>query len=109
MEDSYFIQHEDELLGQDWLELYATEILDAEYKWTDVRDVVENQHHLAACQKCDLLDILKRHQKLFMALLVSIPTKKFTSKLNPMKNLCKHDHIPCLKYICPHSNANLII
>ena len=36
MEDSYFIQHEDELLGQDWLELYATEILDAKYQWTDV-------------------------------------------------------------------------
>ena len=29
MEDSYFIQHEDELLGQDWLELYANEILNA--------------------------------------------------------------------------------
>ncbi len=24
MEDSYFIQHEDEFLGQDWLQLYAT-------------------------------------------------------------------------------------
>ena len=64
MEDSYFIQSEDELLGQDWLELYATEILDAKYQWTDVRDVVENQHHLTAHQKCDLLDVLKCHQKL---------------------------------------------
>ena len=64
MEDSYFIQHEDELLGQDWLELYATEILDAKYQWTDVQDNIQNQNHLTACQKCDLLDVLKRHQKL---------------------------------------------
>ena len=53
------------LLGQDWLELYATEILVAKYQLTDVWDVVENQHHLTAHQKCDLLDVLKRHQKLF--------------------------------------------
>jgi len=36
MEDSHFIQHEDELIGHDWLELYATEILDTKYQWTDV-------------------------------------------------------------------------
>jgi hypothetical protein len=36
MEDMYYIQYEDELLGQDWLETYATEILDTKYKWTDV-------------------------------------------------------------------------
>ena len=32
MEDKYYIQYKDELLGQDWLEIYATEILDARYK-----------------------------------------------------------------------------
>jgi hypothetical protein len=32
MEDTYYI----ELLGHDWLEMYATEILDVKYKWTDV-------------------------------------------------------------------------
>ena len=36
MENYYFIQHEDELLGQDWLELYATEILDTKYQLTEV-------------------------------------------------------------------------
>ena len=36
MEDMYYIQYEDELLGQDWLEMYATEILDVKYMWTDV-------------------------------------------------------------------------
>ena len=41
MEDAYYIQYEDELLGHDWLETYATEILDARYQWTDVREVVD--------------------------------------------------------------------
>jgi hypothetical protein len=36
MEDTYYIQYEDELLGQDWLETYATEILNARYERTDV-------------------------------------------------------------------------
>ena len=50
MEDMYYIQYKDELLGQDWLEIYATEILDARYKWTDVRDVVDGQNYLTAQQ-----------------------------------------------------------
>jgi hypothetical protein len=83
MEDSYFIQHEDELLGQDWLQLYATEILDAKYKWTDVRDVVETQRHLTAHQKCDLLDVLKRHQKLFDGSLGVYPHKKVHIEIEP--------------------------
>ena len=58
MEDMYYIQYDDELLSQDWLEIYDTEILDARYKWTDVRDVVYGQNHLMAKQKCDLLNVL---------------------------------------------------
>ena len=44
MEDMFFIQAEDELLGEDWLRCYATEILDAKYEWTDVSDVVDTSH-----------------------------------------------------------------
>jgi hypothetical protein len=36
MEDSYFMQYEDECIGQDWLKLYATEILYAKYQWPDI-------------------------------------------------------------------------
>jgi hypothetical protein len=106
MEDSDFIQYEDELLGQDGLKLYATEILDAKYQWNDVRDVVENQHHLTASQKCNLRTYSNITRNYLMALSVSIHIRRFTSKLNPMQNLCMHDHIPCLKYICPCSNVN---
>ena len=83
MEDMYHIQFEDELLGQDWLQLYATKILDARYKWTDVRDIVENQTHLTACQKCDLLDVLKCHQKLFNGTLGIYPHKKVHIDIEP--------------------------
>ena len=34
------VQTEDELLGEDWLDNYATEILDAKCNKTDVNDVV---------------------------------------------------------------------
>ena len=83
MEDMFHIQFEDELLGQDWLQLYATEILDARYQWTDVRDVVENQQHLTARQKCDLLDVLKRHQRLFDGTLGIYPHKKVHIDIEP--------------------------
>jgi len=41
MEDAMFVQTEDELLGDDWLDSFATEILDAKYDKTDVKDVVK--------------------------------------------------------------------
>ena len=40
MEGMFYIQTEDELFGEDWLNFHATEILDTQYKWTDVTDVV---------------------------------------------------------------------
>ena len=83
MEDMYHIQYKDELLGQDWLKLYATEILDARYKWTDVQDVVEGQTQLTASQKCDLLDVLQCHQKLFDDTLGVYPHKKFHIDIDP--------------------------
>ena len=39
MEDAMHVQTEDELLGEDWLDNYASEILDAKYNKTDVNDV----------------------------------------------------------------------
>ena len=34
MADMYQIQVKDENLGKDWLEYFATDILDAKYEWT---------------------------------------------------------------------------
>ncbi len=83
MEDSHFIQHKDELLGQDWLQLYATEILDAKYEWMDIRDVVETECHLTTHHKCDLLTVLKLHQKLFDGTLGVYPHKKVHIEIEP--------------------------
>ncbi len=51
----------------------------------DIRDVVETQHHLTAHQKCDLLDVLKHHQKLFDGSLGVYPHKMVHIEIEPGK------------------------
>ncbi len=55
MEDMSHIQVEDKIFGKDWLECFATEILDAKYEKTDVAEVMKGLTHLSAHQKADLL------------------------------------------------------
>ena len=35
MEDSFWVQSDDEVIGEDWLDAYTTEILDAKYEKAD--------------------------------------------------------------------------
>ncbi len=51
----FHIQVEDKLFGEDWLKSFATKILDANYKQTDVAEVMKGLTHLNAHQKADLL------------------------------------------------------
>jgi hypothetical protein len=51
MEDMFHIQVEDKLFREDWLECFATEILDAKYEKTDVAEVVKGLTHLNTHQK----------------------------------------------------------
>jgi hypothetical protein len=55
MEDMFHIQVKDKIFGEDWLECFATEILDAKYEKTDVAEVVKGLPHLNAHQKADLI------------------------------------------------------
>jgi hypothetical protein len=55
MEDMFHIQVEDKIFGEDWLECFATEILDAKYEKTDVAEVVKGLTYLNAHQKANLL------------------------------------------------------
>ncbi len=55
MEVMFHIQVKDKLFGEDWLEYFATEILDVKYEQTDVTKVVKGLTHLNAHQKADLL------------------------------------------------------
>ena len=83
MEDQYFVQLEDEILGEDWLKCFATEILDAKYEWTAVENVVKDLNHLKKNQKDDLLQVLKKHEKMFDGTLGVYPHKKFHIDIEP--------------------------
>ena len=83
MEDAMYVQTKDELLREDWLDTFATEILDAKYNKSDVNDVVNQQSHLTAAQKEDLLKLLQKHSKLFSGKLGSYPHKKFHIDIDP--------------------------
>jgi hypothetical protein len=54
MED-FHIQVEGKIFGEDWLECFATEILDTKYEKIDVAEVVKGLAHLNTHQKADLL------------------------------------------------------
>ena len=68
MSNQYFIQLKDTIFGEDWLDSFAIEILDAKYELTDVRSVVNTLDHLTQSQKDDILGILTKHKKCLMVL-----------------------------------------
>ena len=41
MENMFFTQNEDEIFGEDWLQCYATEILDTKHEQTEVADAID--------------------------------------------------------------------
>ncbi len=55
MEDMFHIQVKDKIFGENWLECFATEILDAKNESTDVAEVVKGLTHQNAHQKAELL------------------------------------------------------
>ena len=53
--NAYDIQHDDELIGEDWLDSYLTNTnLDAKYEKVDLHDVATNQKHLTPGQQNEL-------------------------------------------------------
>ena len=83
MEDMFHIQVKDEVFGEDWLECFATEILDATYDKTDVTEVVKGLTHLNAHQKADLLRVLQENNKMFDGTLGVYPHKKVHIDIDP--------------------------
>jgi hypothetical protein len=78
MEDMFHIQIEDKIFGEDWLEYFATEILDAKCEKTHVAEVVKGLTHLNAHQKADLLQVLQENDNMFNETLGVYPDKKGT-------------------------------
>jgi hypothetical protein len=83
MEDMFHIQVEDKIFGGDWLECFATEVLDAKYEKTDVAEVVKGLTHLNAHQKADLLWLLQENNKMFDGTLGVYPHKKVHIDIDP--------------------------
>ncbi len=84
MEDMSHIQVvNDEIFGEDWLECFATEILDAKYDKTYVAEVLKGLTHLNAHQKADLLQVLQENNKMFDGILGVYPHKKINIDVDP--------------------------
>jgi hypothetical protein len=83
MEDMFHIQVQDELFGEDWLECFATEILDAKYKQTDVVEVMKGLTHLNTHQKADLHQVLQEKKKVFDGTFGVYPHKKVHIDIDP--------------------------
>ncbi len=83
MEDMFHIQVKDEIFGVDWLECFATEILDAKYEKTDVAEVVKGLTHLNAHQKADLRQVLWENDKMFNKTHGVYPHKKMHIYIDP--------------------------
>ncbi len=83
MEDMLHIQVEVELLGHDWLQSFATTILDAKYEWTDETEVVDKLTHLNMHQKADLLQVLCKNEMMFDGTLGVYPQKKVHIDIDP--------------------------
>jgi hypothetical protein len=83
MEDLFHIQVKDEIFGEDWLECFATEILNAKYEKTDVAEVVKGLTHLNAHQKADLLRVLQDNNKMINGILGVYQLKKVHIDIDP--------------------------
>ncbi len=82
-EDMFHIQVKDKILGEDWLECFATEILDAKYEKIDFVEVVKGLTHLSTHQKADLLRVLQENNKIFDGTLGVYPHKKVHIDIDP--------------------------
>ncbi len=83
MEDMFHIQVEDKLISKDWLECFATKILDAKYERMDVVEVLKGITHLNAHQKADLLCVQQEKNKMFNGTLGVYPHKKVHIDIDP--------------------------
>ena len=98
MEDQYFVQLDDKMLGEYWLESFVTEILDSKYDNTDVTEVVNKLDHLSPNQKKGLLGILKRNQTMFDGTLGTYPHKKIILTLILLQNQCSNELMEYQEY-----------
>jgi hypothetical protein len=99
MEDMFHIQVEDKIFSEDWLECFATEILDAKYEKTDVVEFVKGLTHLNAHQKVDIIRVLQENNKMFDGTLGVYAHKKVHIDIDPNAKPVHSRPYPVLKSI----------
>ncbi len=78
MEHMFHIQLKDKIFGEDRLKSFATEILDAKYKKTDVAEVMKGLTHLDAPQKQTCFECYRKTKRCLMKLLMFIHMKRLS-------------------------------
>jgi hypothetical protein len=111
MKNMLHTQVKDKLFCEDWLECFATEILDPKYEMTDVVEIVRGLTHLNAHQKADLLRVLRKTTRCLIELLEFIHTKRYTLTLIQMPSLYILGHILYLESIqrLPKRNSPILL
>ena len=94
MQATYQIDIEDEFMGEETLDVFVNEILDAKYDKIDIKDVITQQTHLTETQRESLYKVLSKHSKLFDGTLGVYPHKKFHIELEPGAEPVHHRGYP---------------
>ena len=94
MQATYQIDIEDEFMGEETLDVFVNEILDAKYDKIDIKDVITQQTHLTETQRESLYKVLSKHSKLFDGTLGLYPHKKFHIELKPGAEPVHHRGYP---------------
>jgi len=69
-------QVDDEAVGDEWMDSYVTQILDAKYEKLDIDAFIKTQSHLNESQRAELKALIEKHSKLFDGTLGVYPHKK---------------------------------
>jgi len=85
MLESHDVDYElDELFdGEDLLECYLSDILDAKYEALDIQECVDKQKHLTESQRLDLNRLLLKYKKLFDGSLGVYPHRRLHIDVEP--------------------------
>ncbi len=90
MEHMFHIQLKLEIFGEHWLKSFATEILDAMYKKTDVAEVMKGLTHLDAHQQQTCFECYRKTKRSLMKLLMFIHMKKLSEKTTEYAGSATH-------------------
>ncbi len=82
MEHMFHIQVKNEIFDEDWLKTFATEILNAKYKKTDVAEVMKRLTHLDAHQKQTCFECYRKTKRCLMKLVMFIHMKRLSKEDN---------------------------